>query len=645
MGSDHSRARLSEQHRDGTVALADCIGNVTEYPREKSVAQLFEEAAAKYPEKTALIFNSSVLTYCELNRRANRLAHHLREKGVGDEVMAGVCLERSPEMIIALLAILKAGGAYVPFDPSYPRERLDFMLADTAAAVMVTQKSLVATAVADRNVPTIVIEESVPAAGNDENPPPIGGSRSLAYVMYTSGSTGRPKGVLIENRSIARLVFNTNYCSFGPNEVFLQAAPISFDASTFEIWGALLHGATLVVMPRQASSLEELARAIREHGVTTLWLTAGLFTLFVDEHLEGLRPLKQLLAGGDTLSARHVRRVLENLPAITLVNGYGPTEGTTFTCCHVMRQGDAVPDSVPIGRPISNSRAYILDENLQPVAPGEPGELWAGGDGVARGYLNAPDLTAEKFLADPFSSEPGARMYGTGDLARWRGDGTIEFLGREDNQIKILGHRIEPGEIEALLVKYPGVREACVVANTDSTGTKRVVAYYVSNANGAGSPNGIKDFLAAKLPAYMLPFSCIPLTALPLSPNGKVDRAALPAPSSDVNSDAPETGGSHLEETIAGVWKNILHKDRVGLDENFFDLGGDSLLLVAAHSNIQKLLQTEIKLTDLFAYPTIRSLAKNLGSAGPSFDSVHERAQKQRSAFAKQKSLRAGEPA
>lgn len=655
--------------------LESWAGTQSEYPRSKSVAQLFEEIAAAYPNATALVFESTQISYRELNRRANRLAHRLRCMGVGEEMMVGVYLECSPEMIVALLGILKAGGAYVPLDPSYPRERLDFMLADTNAPVIVTQnsvtrksvtqKSLATNAIGERSVATILMEDLSAASGTgesrdedgrdeDENPSPAGGPNSLAYVMYTSGSTGRPKGVLVENRSIVRLVFNTNYCTFGRDEVFLQFAPISFDASTFEIWGALLHGSKLVLMPPQASSLDELGRAIHTHGVTTLWLTAGLFHLFVDQRLEDLRPLKQLLAGGDALSAGHVRRVLENLPGITLINGYGPTEGTTFTSCHVMRHGDGVSESewVPIGRPISNTRVYIVDENLQPVAAGVAGELCAAGDGIARGYLNSPELSKEKFVADPFASKParneaghdepghderGGRMYHTGDLARWRNDGTIEFMGRKDNQVKILGHRIELGEIEAVLGQYPGIREVCVVAHTDSTDTKRLVAYYVTNANGVGLREGMKDFLAAKLPAYMLPSAYVPLTALPLNPNGKVDRSALRAPVPESNQSAVEARGSHLEEVIAGVWKKILCTERVGLDDNFFDLGGDSLLLVSVHSSLQKLLNTGIKITDLFAYTTIRSLAKNLGSATASFDGAYERAQKQRSAFARQR--------
>lgn len=660
MSKPHSRAKLSGQ-------LEGWAGARTDYPRSKTIAQLFEQIADTNGDETALVCNSRRLTYSELNRRANRLAHRLRRMGVAEETMVGVSLERSPEMIVALVGILKAGAAYVPFDAAYPRERLDFMLADTCAPVIVTQKSLASRVIGNRGVATVLMDEDTrnnsydSDSGDAQNPPAAGGPDTLAYVMYTSGSTGRPKGVLVENRSVVRLVCNTNYCSFGPREVFLQFAPVSFDASTFEIWGALLHGSRLVLMPPQATSLDDLGRAIRAHGVTTLWLTAGLFDLFVDERIQDLRPLKQLLAGGDSLSAKHVRRVLAELPGITLINGYGPTEGTTFTCCHVMRHGDDVPNSVPIGRPISNTRVYILDEQLQPVAPGAIGELCAAGDGVARGYLNTNEVTLDKFSEDPFGDAPDAReatshatharMYRTGDLARWRDDGTIEFVGRRDDQVKILGHRIELGEIEAVLGQYPGVRGVCVVANSDTAGNKRLVAYYVTAfptpENGVGPQRGIKDFVATKLPAHMRPSFYVPLTALPLDPNGKVDRAALPPPAPlavmDTEQSTPVAAGSQLEELIAGVWKQILRSDRIGLDDNFFDLGGDSLLLVAVHSNLQKQLEIQINVTDLFAYTTVRSLAKNLAgdrtAGAASFDSEQERAQMQRSVFAAKRNV------
>ena len=629
-----------------SAPLDTWAGARTQYPREKTVARLFEEAAGAHAEKTAVVCGSVRLTYNELNRKANRLANRLHAEGVGPETLVGLCIERSAEMIVAVVAILKAGGAYVPFDAAYPRERLDFMIADTNTPVMVTQKSLASVATASKTVKTILVDE--PIEGSEENPAPVGTASSLAYVMYTSGSTGRPKGVLVENRAIVRLVFETNYCHFGAEEVFLQFAPISFDASTLEIWGALLHGAKLVVMPQQASSLEEIGRAIREHGVTTAWLTAGLFHLFVDERLEDLRPLKQLLAGGDVLSAKHVRRVLEAFPEITLINGYGPTEGTTFTCCHAMKHGDAVPDSVPIGKPISNTWVYIVDEQMQPVKPGEVGELCAGGDGVARGYLNAPEVTAEKFLQDPFVNVENARLYRTGDFAKRREDGTVEFLGRKDGQAKILGHRIELGEIESTLAQHPAVKQVCVTVNVDEAGTKRLAAYYVQNGNGLKSPRELKDFLALKLPPYMVPAHYVPMVSLPLNLNGKVDRAALPAPVAETTATDARPAGNALEEVVAEIWKKVLRTERVGLDDNFFDLGGDSLLLVAVHSQLQKRLNREIQVTDLFDQTTIRTLAKHLSVSGgevKSFDAVQDRAQKQRAAFAKQRELRVGKPA
>jgi len=617
-------------------------GARTDYPREKTVAALFEQVSAEFPDRVALSFRGVDVSYGELNRRANLLAHRLLRMGAGAESLAGLCAERSPEMIIGMLAILKAGAAYVPFDATYPAERIEFMIADTNVSVMLTQKVFASSIAGNRNLSAILLDElpSEGRNGDDQNPQTSATASGLAYVMYTSGSTGRPKGVMVENRSITRLVFNSNYCHFGPDEVFLQLAPISFDASTFEIWGALLHGAKLVLMPPQPPSLQEIGDHIRKHSVTTTWLTAGLFHLFVDQRLEDLRPLRQLLAGGDSLSSTHVRRVLENLPHLTLINGYGPTENTTFTCCHPMRHGDVIPDSVSIGRPISNTFVNLLNNEFQLVPVGEVGELCAGGDGVARGYLNSPELTAEKFAADPFSSSPGARLYRTGDLARWQPDGTLEFLGRSDTQVKILGHRIELGEIETVLSQHPAVRQACVKVQTDAAGNKRLHAYYVSDPERSTSAEELKAFLSAKLPAYMLPTSFVFMNAFPLTPNGKVDRGALPAPS-EVNESLPHhPKGTDLEEELAGLWKEVLGTQRVGLDENFFDLGGDSLLLVAVHSQLQKILRREIQITDLFEYVTIHSLVRHLGESAPkmqTFTAAQEQAKKQREALSKKR--------
>jgi aspartate racemase len=621
-------------------------GTSSEYPRNASVATLFEEIAIAYPNSVALVYGDVELTYQELNRRANRLAHRLRSSGVDTERMVACCLDRSVEMIVAFLAILKAGGAYVPVDSAYPKARLDLILEDAGKPLIVTTKPL-ASSLRLNDSPGIIFvdDESEDASPPEENLRSRVGPKNLAYVLYTSGSTGRPKGVMVEHRGIVRLVRGTNYCHFGPDETFLQFAPPSFDASTFEIWGALLNGSRLVLMPKESSSLADLISAVREHGVTTLWLTAGLFHLMVEEHADDLQALRQLLAGGDVLSPRHVRLFLEHAPATTLINGYGPTENTTFTCCHIMHAGDSLPDSIPIGTPISNTRAYILDENMNPVAPGEIGELYTAGDGVARGYLNDPDTTAAKFLADSFADGPRQRMYRTGDLARWRPDGTIEFLGRTDSQAKILGHRIEPGEIEGLLQRHGRVKQACVVARTESGG-KRLVAYFVPSEHGP-KPQDLREFVASQLPQHMIPAFFVALESLPLSENGKVDRAAL-ANTELASKRAPTPEAvfdSELERTIAQLWQRILNVQNVGLDDNFFDLGGNSLLLVAVHSNLQKLLQTEIPLTDLFEFSTIRKLAQHLGKTESKptipWDS-RQRAQRQREAFTRFRGRRPG---
>lgn len=616
----------------------------TMYPREASVAHLFEDVAAANPDSVAISVGSDQLSYSELNLRANRLAHRLRRIGVGAETLVGCCIERSLDLIVALVAILKAGGAYVPLDPSYPKERFDFLLKDTNTPVMLTQKSLATVVNRTRRLNSICVDEDCTStsAADDANPAPEGGPTSLAYVMYTSGSTGQPKGVMVENRAIVRLVRNTNFCKFGPDEVFLQFAPISFDASTLEIWGALLNGGRLVVMPSHSASLEELGQTIRDQRVTTLWLTAGLFNLMVEQRLSDLRSVRQLLAGGDVLSSRHVRMVLEKLPECMVINGYGPTENTTFTCCHAMRAGEPVPDSIPIGKPISNTQVYILDEQMRPLPPGEVGELYAGGDGVARGYLNNPEATAEKFITNPF--QDSGRMYRTGDLARWREDGTVEFLGRVDNQVKINGYRVEPAEIEAAIRGHRGVQDVCVVAHADGNGSKRLVAYYVGSADTELSARTLREDLAARLPQFMVPALFVGMNALPLSPNGKVDRAALPAPVPEAPgpSESPRT---QLESSIVELWKRILRVKNVGMDDNFFDLGGDSLLLLAVHSNLETMLHMEISVTDLFEFTTVRTLATHLSEqkpVGPSFTEAQDRAQKQREAFARSRERRGG---
>ena len=646
-----SRRALSEAER--RQVLFDWNNTSTEYPRYQCIHQIFEQQVEQRPEAIALKFRDQQMTYRQLNERANQVAHRLRELGVGPEVMVGTLLERSLEMIVGLLAILKAGGAFVPLDATYPTERLAFMAADTKAPVTLTQNS-VAQRLSDQNWSRMVIVKLDGDTGELDrrstlNPAGLATAESLAYVMYTSGSTGRPKGVMVGHRAVVRLVKNTNYVNLTEQETFLQFSPISFDASTLEIWGPLLNGGSLAIMPPDVQSLAEIGAAIRTHGVTSMWLTAGLFNVMVEQRLEDLQPLRQLLIGGDALSPLHVRRALEALPQCRLINGYGPTEGTTFTCCHTISGEDAQGSSIPIGRPIANTQVYLLDSDNEPVSVGEAGELCIAGDGLARGYLNQPDLTAEMFVPHPFRSEQfaiksDARIYKTGDLARYRPDGTIEFLGRADNQVKISGHRIELGEIEVVLLQHPGVQSAAVIARQDAPGEKKLVAYVVSRGRSCET-NALRAFLASKLPSYMIPSAIVLLDALPLSPNGKLDRAALPAPeaANTGNSGGPVSPQTEMEQKVAEIWRRVLGLKQVGVTDNFFDVGGDSLQLLEAHAELQKAINSDLSITVLFEYSTISSLAQHLtsGDKGSSILEAQERARQQQRAWAQQRHSRA----
>lgn len=610
----------------------------TDYPQQACIHQLFEAQVEKTPDTVALIFNNQHLTYRDLNSHANQLAQYLRTLGVGTETLVGICIERSLEMVVALLAILKAGGAYVPLDPGYPQERLAFMLSDTQVSVLLTQKELVA------KLPThtafVICLDSdwnTIAQKKKENLSTSVTAENLAYVMYTSGSTGTPKGVSVIHRGVIRLVKETNYARLTAEEIILQLAPISFDASTFEIWGCLLNGGQLVICPPQTPSLEELGQIIQQYQVTTLWLTAGLFHLIVDEKIDALKSLRQLLAGGDILSVPHVQKFLQTVNNCQLINGYGPTENTTFTCCHPITAPLKTGVSISIGRPIANTQVYILDNNLQAIAIGEVGELYIGGDGLARGYLNRPDLTAEKFISHSFDSNLATRLYKTGDLARYLPDGNIEFLGRIDNQVKIRGFRIELGEIEREIAQHPDVREIVVLARQDEIGEKHLTAYIVPHYNSRYTHNKLRNFLQERLPNYMVPSAFVMLESLPLTANGKIDRHKLPAPSRERPQleqayIAPQTD---LERLLAGILSQLLKIDRVGIDDNFFDLGGTSILILQVAVRVKQELGIELPAVKLFQYSTIGSLAKYLHSnqnSQPSHDKLQNRAQRQQAA-------------
>jgi aspartate racemase len=624
----------------------------TDYPRTLGVHQIFEQQAGRYPDSIALKFRDQHMTYRELNEKANQVAHRLRELGVGPEVMVGTLLERSLGMVVGLLGILKAGGAFVPLDANYPTERLAYMAADTAAPVILVQDSVMRRMV-DQNwsQAKMVPLDGDPAEINrqsTDNPVHLTTSENLAYVMYTSGSTGRPKGVMVNHRAVARLVKNTNYIDLSEREVFLQFSPISFDASTLEIWGPLLNGGCLAIMPPEAQALDEIGAAIRKYGVTSVWLTAGLFNVMVEQRLEDLRPLRQLLVGGDALSSAHVRKALDGLPGCRLINGYGPTENTTFTCCHTVSWEDAQGASIPIGRPIANTQVYLLGSENEPVQVGEAGELCIAGDGLARGYLNQPELTAAKFVRHPFSDDAEARIYRSGDMARYRADGIIEFLGRVDNQVKISGYRIELGEIEAVLMRYPDVQSAVVLARQDAPGEKKLVAYIVPQRHGCPTTE-LRAFLQQAMPSYMIPSAFVLLDALPLSPNGKVDRAALRPPEEAACPQAAETSASfqtEMEQKIAGVWQRVLGLRQVGVDDNFFDAGGDSLQLLEAHAELQKVITPDLSITVLFEYSTISSLAQHLTSGDKSSGilEAQERAHQQQKVWAQHRQSRRNQP-
>jgi amino acid adenylation domain-containing protein len=596
-------------------------GPVVEVP-DLCVHELFEQQVERTPEAIALVFEAQEITYSELNARANQLAHHLIGLGVGPDVIVAVCLERSIELVVALLAILKAGGAYLPLDPAWPSERLGLLLRQARPALMLTSGDRTLPMGSDRTTILLRLDDPFMKAEYQPQQAPDfrhHSVRQLAYLTYTSGSTGVPKGVLIEHRGILRLLDPGNSYAISGADRVLQLAPLAFDAATFEIWGALLNGATLVMAPQVQLSLQELAGLLRQQRISTLWLTAGLFQAMVEEQLEALASVRQILAGGDVLAPGAVQRLLDRLPAgHQLINGYGPTENTTFTCCHRFAAGDAVdPGGLPIGRPIAATVVRVLDRDGHPCPIGVPGELHIGGAGLARGYLNNPGLTAETFIADPLASNPGARLYRSGDLVSWNPDGTLAFHGRIDQQIKLRGFRIEPVEIETLLLRHPAVAQAAVVLRLDDPANPRLIAYWVPQTRGpsgaaAASAEQLRVFLAERLPDYMVPAAFVELEALPLTPNGKVDRKALPAPSFSGDEEQRVAPSTDLERQLHAIWAEVLGHGEFGVSDNFFLVGGHSLAAARLVSRIEQSLGSALPLASLFQSPTLAALASRL---------------------------------
>ena len=588
-----------------------------DYPKDASIHQLFEAQVERTPEAVAVVFGDQQLTYGELNRRANCLAHYLRSLGVRPDVLVGICVERSLEMIVGLMGILKAGGAYVPLDPAYPSERLAFMLSDSQVPVLLTQQQLVEKLPKHQaHVVCLDSDWKAIAPHSEQNPKSEVSAEHLAYVIYTSGSTGKPKGVCVSHRAVNRLVLNTNYVKLEPCDRVAQASNCSFDAATFEIWGALLQGARLVGIAKDvALSPQNLARQIRQQQISVLFLTTALFNQLAREVPWAFDSVRHLLFGGEASDPRWVRQVLENGPPKRLLHVYGPTESTTFTTWYLVQDVPEGATTLPIGRPIANTQCFLLDRYLQPVPVGVPGELYIGGDGLARGYLNRPELTREKFIPNPFSDAPDERLYKTGDLARYLPDGNIEFLGRLDEQVKLRGFRIELGEIEAVLGQHPGVQETAVIAREEVPGSKRLVAYVVVKGAPAPTVTELHEFLKQRLPNYMMPSVFVLLEALPLTPNGKVDRRALPAPdmARPELADAFVAARTPVEELLAAIWGEVLGLKQVGIHDNFFELGGDSILSIqiVARANQAGL---SLSAKQLFEHQTIASLATVVGT-------------------------------
>ncbi|MEG4054806.1 MULTISPECIES: amino acid adenylation domain-containing protein [unclassified Microcoleus] len=606
--------------------LLEWNNTFAQYPPDKCIHQLFEEAVSRSPDAVAVVFEGEELSYRELNARANQLAHHLRSLGVKPEALVGICVERSPLMVIGLLGVLKAGAAYVPLDPNYPKERLAFMLEDSSVQVLLAQEKLLEK-LPPHSARVVCLDsgwEEI-AFYSSENPRSGVKPENLAYVIYTSGSTGKPKGVLIEHRSLVNYTAAA-IAEYGieKRDRVLQFASISFDASAEEIYPCLTSGATLVL--RTDSMLDSAAvfwEKCRAWNLTVLSLPTAywheLTALLSQETLVLAPSLRLTIIGGEKALPERLKTWIERVgQQVRLVNTYGPTEATVVATICELSAADAALRELPIGRPIGNVQTYILDCHGQPVPTGIPGELHIGGAGLARGYLNRPELTAEKFIPSPFSNEPGSRLYKTGDLTRYRPDGNIEYVGRIDNQVKIRGFRIELAEIEAALSQHPAVRESAVLVWSEANARKRLVAYVVPEAreqNSSLSSSELRQFLQERLPDYMVPSAFVLQSKLPLTPNGKLDRAALPAPDL-TRSELEETfaaPSSSVEEQLASIWAQVLGIERVGIHDNFFELGGDSILSIQIVAQANRAgIQLTPKL--LFQHQTIAFLAAAAGT-------------------------------
>ncbi len=599
---------LTQEERE--QILVEWNRTQTEFPSGASIDQLFEEQAGKTPNAIAIESGDTQWSYEDLNQRANQLAQILRQTGIGAETFVGLFLDRSPELFAGMLAILKVGGAYVPIDPGYPAERRTVMLEQVTIVITAKRYSSSVSAGSARviYIEDIAVTSASISAPPIETPSPPSQGNSIAYVIYTSGSTGKPKGVMVPHRGVVRLFRGSNFLSIRASDVIAQTLNPCFDASVQEIWGALLHGARLVILDNEVLlSPPRFKQALQDYNITAWMTTTALFNLMANEVPEAFAKLNYVVFGGEAADPQSVSRVLRCGAPAHLFNAYGPTEASVVTTCLDIKHLEEDAISVSIGRPISNTTIYLLDRFKAPVPIGVVGELYIGGPGVARGYVKAPELTAERFVADPFSNESGVRLYRTGDLARWLPDGTIEFIGRTDHQVKIRGFRIELGEIEAVLNQHPAVKHAAVQLR-ERNGEKRLLAYAAGDLSQLNEES-LRDFLKQKLPDYMVPSAIVTLEKLPVDSNGKIDRRNLPEPLRADQGRVAVAPRDALEAHLVGIWEKILESSAIGVTDNFFQLGGHSLLAVRIFSEIERTLARKLPLSTLFKAPTVEALA------------------------------------
>jgi len=599
------------------ATLRDWNNTAAEYP-DVCAHTLFEQQVERDPDAIAVMCGDERLTYAQLNQRANQVAHFLRKRGIGPESLVGVCLKRTPDLVIALLGVWKAGGAYVPLDASYPKDRLTFMVEDAAVQVLLTEQSC-ASLFAGIPVEFVSLDADWAAIAVESTVNPVSAATpsNLAYVMYTSGSTGKPKGAMILHRGLV------NYLCWAIQTYRVQKggsvpvhSSISFDLTVTSLFPALMVGGMIELL-REDQGAQNLLAALRRKGdrnlvkITPAHLEALTLQLGSGE-MDGMT--RAFVIGGENLLAENLRLWREVAPATRLINEYGPTETVVGCCVYEVQPEDPASGPVPIGRPIANTQCHILDEHLQPVPVGVMGELYIGGVGVARGYLNRPDLTAQRFLPDPFSGSREARMYKTGDLARYRQDGILEYLGRVDNQVKIRGYRIELGEIEAVLSACTAVRSCAVLAREDTPGNKQLVAYVVARNQNPVSVTELQGALKLRLPEYMVPARFVLLDSLPLTANGKIDRQRLPAPVAETAAQETTEGAplSDAEKRLVSLWKEALKLDSVSVHDDFFELGGHSLLAIRLASRIREEFAVDLAALALFESPTIAKLADHI---------------------------------